>query len=180
MNALRYATTMAFLVVLGLCSMQVCEAGPLEVVTTSLPSGTEMVPYSAQLRVKNGVRPYTWLAPDALTELSQANSFKAVGSARGWHADDDCWLVTLPFEFPFFGTEYTNLYVSSNGTITVDGPFTGFIPDVDTFMQRAMICALWNDLSTEAPDDIRVKVTSGAVTIYWDCHYPMVARSTSR
>ena len=51
------------------------------------------------------------------TELLIPNEFQIVGTARGWHADDSSWAYTLPFAFNYYGVNYTNIKVSSNGKI---------------------------------------------------------------
>ncbi len=140
--------------------------------TSSLPSGMETVPYSVQLQATNGVPPYAWSIPSDYTEQSQPNSFTGtVGVAKGWHADDNSWKVTLPFEFPLFGKARTNLYVNSNGTLTFDGFFSQFWVDMNTFKQQEMIAPLLADLSTYSPDDIYVETSSNTVTVRWDGHY---------
>ena len=144
---------------------------PIEITTASLPSGMEMVPYGAVLEATNGVAPYTWRVAVGLVEGTQSNSFSAVGTTQGWHADDNCWMIEIPFAFPFFGASHTNLYINSNGTITFDGFFSGYSQDFNTFASRQMIAALWDDLSTDDPDDIRIETGSDAVTVYWDGHY---------
>ena len=141
------------------------------ITTPSLPNGMEMIPYSAVLDATNGVPPYMWSVPSGFVEESQANSFTAVGTAQGWHADDNCWAVSIPFDFPFYGNNRNTLYINSNGTITFDGYFSQYWVDFDTFKQREMISALWAYLSTYDPDDIRVEVGSDVATIYWDGHY---------
>ncbi len=143
----------------------------LEITTTILPSGTETVPYSAWLEATDGTPPYTWDVAEGFTETSQANSFSNVGAAQGWHEDDNCWTMTIPFEFPFFGETHTNLYINSNGTITFDEEFSSWVPDFDTFKTRQMIAPLWGDLTTEAPGDIYVNLGADSVTVRWGARY---------
>jgi len=143
----------------------------IDITTSTMPSGMEMVPYNATLQATNGTPPYTWSVAEGYAEASQANSFSAVGTAQGWHADDNCWSVSIPFDFPFYGSNRNTLYINSNGTITFDGYFSQFWVDFDTFRQQEMISALSGDLSTYDPDDIRVEVGPDEATIYWDAHY---------
>ena len=144
----------------------------LEIATTSLSAGMEMVPYDTTLQAINGTPPYVWsLAEGYYYEQSSGNSFAESGTAQGWHADDNCWSVSIPFDFPFYGSNRNTLYINSNGTITFDGYFSQFWVSFDTFKQREMISALWSDLSTYDPDDIRVEVGSDSATVYWDAHY---------
>ena len=40
------------------------------------------------------------------------------GVSQGWSGDDVSHSYTLPFSFPFFGQNYSTIYVSTNGLIT--------------------------------------------------------------
>ena len=43
------------------------------------------------------------------------NAFAAVGTAQNWRSDDTYWTLAFPFAFPFYDSNYTSVYVSSNG-----------------------------------------------------------------
>ena len=144
---------------------------PLEITTELLPSGMEMVPYSACLRATNGILPYKWSVKEGIVELPQANSFTAVGSGQTWNADDSCWALSIPFQFPFYGKNRDTLYINSNGTITFDGSFSQYWSDLNTLKNREMIAPMWRDLTTYSPDDVYVEVYASEVTVRWAAHY---------
>lgn len=155
------------------------QASVLDISTTSLPGGMTMLPYTATLTATGGVTPYVWSIVTGYTEQSSSSSFSLSGTARGWHADDGSWQMSLPFSFPFYGNTYTSLYVSSNGTITFDGSHTDWNESVDGLKSRKMIAALWDDLSTLSPDDIYVTTEPDLVTIRWAGHYLSSADAVS-
>ena len=142
----------------------------LEIDTASLPSGMERIPYSHQLEATNGVAPFTWHAK--YSEQAAINSFSEVGFPQDWHADDQTWQLDLPFNFPFFGQQYTNCWVDSNGLIRFDGSGSDFYPSMNEMIQTPMIAVLWGDLWTKSDDDdIRIERGSDHITIHWDAAY---------
>lgn len=144
---------------------------PLEVVTRILPAAQVGKTYSTTLSASGGVAPYTWsVAPAGYTESRSANSFSAVGTAKGWKDDDNCWSLTLPFAFPFYGSSYSTVWVNSNGTLTFDGSFGEYSPSTSKFYSKAMIAVLWRDLNTSS-GDIYVQSSADAVTIRWSGIY---------
>lgn len=70
---------------------------------------------------------------------------------------DDCsQLQTLSFSFPFYGTEYNSINVSSNGYITFGGGYSGYsnYPLPSSNMAPNLIAAFYDDLSTSYSGDI--------------------------
>jgi len=90
------------------------------------------------------------------------------GYSMGWHDDDASWQYTLPFDFPFYGIYYRDIYISSNGLITFIGPDSDFgnsIPDLAT---KLAIAPAWDDWVTNYPHDIYIWENSTHVGIRWD------------
>lgn len=143
----------------------------LAVTAAALPPAMEKVAYEAQLVATNGTMPYAWsLRSGEYSRHSDEGSFKEVGSAQGWQADDACWEIELPFDFPFYESTYRKVYVSSNGTLAFDGYLDEYIASRETFTNRAMIAVLWNDLQTSY-GDIYVAASADSVTIRWNGFY---------
>ncbi len=80
------------------------------------------------------------------------------GIGMGWHGYYKSWEYTLPFAFPFYGKNYTTIYVSSNGLITFNGPDTSPINSVYGLAQMLAIAPAWHVWRTDgdASDDIYV------------------------
>ncbi len=94
--------------------------------------------------------------------------FPGGGVAQGWNADEEVWSLALPFPFPFYETQYTTLYVSSNG-------FVDFVPCTSEpvsdplYMRSSLrIAPLWADLTTEgANEDVYVESAADHVRVRW-------------
>ena len=143
------------------------DGDPLSLLTSDLPPAMEKVAYEAQLVATNGTLPYAWsLRWHDYSRYSDDGSFKEVGTAQGWRADDACWELDLPFDFPFYDSTYRKVYVSSNGTLAFDGYLDEYSASVETFTNRAMVAVLWNDLQT-TEGDIYVAESADSVTIRW-------------
>ncbi|RLC65831.1 MAG: hypothetical protein DRI48_06125, partial [Chloroflexi bacterium] len=142
----------------------------LEITTSSLPSGTAGLPYSATLEATGGLLPYAWsMMP---TEALSANQTPAGGVAKGWNGDEEAWAYTLPFSFPFGDSTYTSVYVCSNGYLD----FANSVPDcmnsTEELKSNVRIAPLWSDLFTyeiyideSAPHQVTIRWEGDE---YWD------------
>ena len=69
-------------------------------------------------------------------------------------------MIALPFSFPFYGTAYNSLVVSTNGYISFDVSLTGTFSEWDltagdvpnTTYDRALIMGPWHDLDPSVPN----------------------------
>jgi hypothetical protein len=75
----------------------------------------------------------------------------SIGTAQTFTTDDQTLTVTLPFSFPFYGTNYTTGNLSSNGNLHFGTASTSYsnvgIPN--TAVPNAMIAPFWDDLSPQ-------------------------------
>jgi hypothetical protein len=89
----------------------------------------------------------------------------------GLDSADDAWVeVALTgITLPFCGTNWTSLFVSSNGLITFDDGSLDYAESASSFTttQAPAITALWDDLSTIVSGDVYGVVFTDAVGIYW-------------
>jgi hypothetical protein len=85
-------------------------------------------------------------------------------------ADDDSVRIALQFEFPFFGQDYQELWVNSDGNVTFNGP------DFDTTERNAArvltggprICPLFSDLDpTRVGASVRVLSAIDRLVVSW-------------
>jgi len=146
---------------------------PPQIVTPGLPDGTLGVPYGpVQLEATGGQPELVWEVLPAgqyyETDLG-SSQFAEVGTARGWHADDNNWTYTLPFAFPFYGQAYTTCYVCSNGFINFGGPDSSYSNSDSGLIAATRIAALWDDLRTDGTgNDIFIdESVPDQVTIRW-------------
>jgi hypothetical protein len=73
---------------------------------------------------------------------------------------DDCYQSqTLSFPFPFYGNNFSSIYVSSNGYITLGTPNAGYsnYPLPSTSAPINLIAGFWDDLNTTGTGDIYFK-----------------------
>ncbi|MEW6040848.1 MAG: hypothetical protein AB1633_04945, partial [Elusimicrobiota bacterium] len=106
------------------------------------------------------------------TETTISNSFLNSGSSMNWHADDSYWQYTLPFAFNFYGSTYTTTYVGSNGYITFDTGYTGYLNNQSILLAKKMISVFWKDLYTngsgQSNEDIYIyQPSTYSVCIRW-------------
>ncbi len=85
--------------------------------------------------------------------ITNVGSFAAV--AVGWEtnfgefwtsADDTSTLRTLPFPFPFYGTNRTSVHVGTNGYITFGSGDSTYVETVQAFSSLPRISAFFDDL----------------------------------
>ena len=142
------------------------------IATAALPNGLVNQPYPPlQLEAVGGDLPLVWSLIDNFGEDSLgANQFAVVGSPRGWQADDAAFDYTLPFSFPFYGQNYTQVKIATDGWINF-GPFVGSTWNNSTALLQAnrRIAVMWDDLKTNVPGgDIFIDETvAGQVTVRW-------------
>jgi hypothetical protein len=112
------------------------------------------------------------IPPYAEAPQTQDNFYQWVGTAQNWRSDDGYWNLNLPFAFPFYGTSYTNVSVSSNGLLQFSGSDAPNDPNHSDsrLLADVRIAPLWTDLRTDQPgNDIFVSTSvTGQVTIRWN------------
>lgn len=83
--------------------------------------------------------------------------------------DDDSALIDLPFQFPFYGRTYGQVYVQSDGNLTFLFPEAR--SDPRTYTRAAIgpprICPLFRDLDPSVGGRVRVDARPDAVTVSW-------------
>lgn len=146
---------------------------PPTITTTQLPMGAMGCAYGPfQLTADQGQPTLVWEVAGAgdynETDLG-SSQFASVGTAQGWHADDNAWSYTLPFAFPFYDNQYTQVWVSSNGFLNFGGPDFTFSNSDSALIAATRIAPLWDDLRTDSGgSDIYIDTSvSGQVTIRW-------------
>ena len=92
-------------------------------------------------------------------------------------SDDDSKKVEIEFDFPFFGEEYTELFVNSDGNLTFGkGDAASWARDLQRFLAESpRIGVLYTDLNPFAPfpdpfgetPTVEVKQASNQVTVTW-------------
>jgi subtilisin family serine protease len=99
---------------------------------------------SALLAVDGGNDPY-------VPTESTADALTTGGTDVGLHADDGLQSYNLPWPFPFYGTPYSTITLSSNGIIYLANPPTGNDADSSAAALNYLtaIAGMWDDLRTD-------------------------------
>ncbi|HEX8071798.1 MAG TPA: S8 family serine peptidase, partial [Pyrinomonadaceae bacterium] len=102
---------------------------------------------------------------------SAATALTTGGTPLNLHADDSSQTVNLPFNFPFYGQNYANATISTNGIIYLGIGPTGNDAGNDTAALNYLtaVAGLWDDLRTDrrAGDDIYVTQDADRVVYRW-------------
>ncbi len=163
--------------------------------TATLPPASLGVAYSQTLLASGGTTPRTFSEWRSSPSYAQSDlgtqSFASGGTAQNWKADDNVWSLNLPFAFPYWETQYTKVYVSSNGFVDLApcDAEAGNRPDWLRFSLR--IAPLWDDLTTNfSGGNVFVDTSvSGQVRIRWaartlsgnnDCNFALRLFSDGR
>lgn len=105
------------------------------------------------------------------TESLGANGFSAVGAAKSWQGDDRVYEYSLPFSFSYYGTNYSTVWVSTNGYIHLDSNYSDPVSTRDKLKSNKIIAPLWMDLVTnglaQSGEDIYIQENADNVIIYW-------------
>ncbi|MDA3910636.1 MAG: T9SS type A sorting domain-containing protein [Bacteroidales bacterium] len=119
---------------------------PPEITTESFPVATIYEPYSHQLLATNGTEPYSWswdmdfeIENEIGTYPSLSGSSISTGGAN--YAEYE-----LPFEFPYYDSVYSSIYVYKTGAIMMEALPTDLPYNSDddvVFFNRKMIAALY-------------------------------------
>jgi hypothetical protein len=87
----------------------------------------------------------------------------------GWSADDASYLLNLPWSFNYYGTEYTSVYVCTNGFLDFTSSSIDYSNSQTELINSVRIAPLWDDIRTDGGGDIYVDTTNpDAVSIRWE------------
>ena len=134
-------------------SVDAWHPAPLAVVAQSLPSGKQLENYTATLSAKGGKAPYAWSAAGDYILSRTASTFTAVRDAclrKSIAKSSTSFRFQLPFVFPFYGKNYTSVYVDEDGCLIFKGenlPEKWWPRPIGDLKRRAMISPLWDDNS---------------------------------
>lgn len=113
---------------------------------------------------------YTWIDSDAPNGPKfEWDDISGTGTPLTL-LDDDYELISLNFSFPFFGNNYTTMYVNSNGYISFGAGATTRInsPIPSTAPPGNFIAAFWDDLNPMAGGTVYYKNTENKSIVQFD------------
>ena len=112
--------------------------------------------------------------PSIDESLAGSSTFTSGGTSNNWRTDDRLYNYTLPFSFPFFGDNVSNIQVSTNGVLwmcNTCGENTGY-PSPNELLYKKVIAPLWGDWVTngvgQSAEDIYIdESVPNQVTFTW-------------
>jgi hypothetical protein len=87
--------------------------------------------------------------PRIYVESEETKGFTTSGGvAQDWKADEQCWTQALPFTFNFYGTDYNQVHVCSNGYLDFTNNVPAYQNSTVDLINATRIAPLWDDLDT--------------------------------
>jgi len=86
------------------------------------------------------------------------------------YVDDAYFTYNLPFAFTFFGTTYTQAFISTNGLITFGSGTSSYTDSPSGLASYVGITPAWNDwiINPSINKDVRLGVANSSLTVQWD------------
>ncbi len=104
-----------------------------------------------------------YLSPITYTSSQPAFSYRNITGTNLNLVDDSLAKITPPFPIQFGGTSFPELFVASNGTISLSGPFIDFtnfsLPDIAS---QVTVFPFWDDLVATGADNVYFQVIGSA------------------
>ncbi len=118
-----------------------------EIITDILPTTGLNTVYSHQLTAEGGATPYTWRLKQEYNESTTATSYPAItsGMLTPTNNDDGYASKSLDFSFPFYGEQFDQVYISTDGSI-VFAPEFNYIRTEDALKSNKIIGVFAHDL----------------------------------
>ncbi len=81
--------------------------------------------------------------------------------------DGSTGLISLPFNFCFYGTSQTNMYINNNGNISFGASYGTFSSNPFPDATYVMVAPFWADVDTRGTGEVWYKVTPSYAIIRW-------------
>ena len=95
--------------------------------------------------------PITTVTSGNYSQSRLPQEFIPNGTHFNLRGDDIARNLTLPWPFNFYGTNYTQLWISTDGLISFTGPDLSYLAQNGSFISKTAIAPLWTDLRTDVP-----------------------------
>ncbi|MBN1979894.1 MAG: T9SS type A sorting domain-containing protein, partial [Chitinivibrionales bacterium] len=142
----------------------------MRIETSQLPVAQANVPYITKLLASGGKGLYQWSLDTNTWTVTQAkDTFPAIAttSVKPNNLDDGVAEQKLEFPFPFYGTSYSTIYISTDGSIVFTPDFN-YIRSPMILPQYRVITVCGADLTFEYPgDSIYFEGSKDSATIRW-------------
>lgn len=82
--------------------------------------------------------------------------------------DGSSAVISLPFNFCFYGNPESELYINNNGNVSFGGIFTSSTPFNFPFAGFKVIAPFWSDVDTRARGGVFYKLLPNALIVNWE------------
>ena len=102
--------------------------------------------------------------------LNSSGSVNLLGLGSGGFIDDTFFTYSLPFTFNYFGTNYNQAFITTNGLITFGSGTASYTDSVSALSGIRAISPAWNDWILNASDgkDIRIAPSANSLGVRWN------------
>src|SRR6185436_7373889 len=158
------------------------KSGKLKVSSVETPKGNAIV-FSPNLQRNGNPGQNQTHAQHALCNclIPLDSTFQVVPFTNGTppeyrNDDGSSPLITLPFNFCFYGTNYTDVYINNNGNISFNNPYFTYSPVGFPSNQYFMVAPFWGDVDTRTNFQtgttlsglVYYKITPTSLIVKWD------------
>ncbi len=124
-----------------------------EITTADLSQGIVNQVYSQQLDAIDGQAPYKWSIKIDYAEETLTGTFPTATNQLTPNDNDDGYASqTIDFDFPFYGTNYNELFISTDGSIIFEPDFS-YIRSEDAIKGAKVISVFGSDLMIYPADN---------------------------
>lgn len=81
--------------------------------------------------------------------------------------DGSTSLLSIPFNFCLYGTNYTSLYINNNGNVSFGTSYFTFSSSPFPDSNFVMVAPFWSDVDTRGTGSVLYKITPTAVFVNW-------------
>ncbi|MCK5075022.1 MAG: hypothetical protein KAR38_01545, partial [Calditrichia bacterium] len=149
---------------------KIVEFDPVIITTSGLPSTFPNQQYSHQLSATGGTEPYYWSIKLDYEESELSQTFPNITTTElvPNNYDDGTVVQELDFSFPFFGEEYNELIISTDGSILFSGSFV-YLRNESALQQYKAISVYAADLEvqTDQGDGLWYEGDENSATFHW-------------
>ena len=105
------------------------------------------------------------------TEELIDNEYFEEGTESNFKADDKVLILNMTDYFPikFYGNEYSEIYISTNGFIDLSNSLDDYTNNDNDLKNNCRIAPFWSDLTTEN-GDIYLSINTERLYIRWEAH----------
>ncbi len=102
--------------------------------------------------------------------LNSTGAVNLLGLGSGGYIDDTFFSYNLPFTFNYFGTNYNQAYITTNGLVTFGSGTASYSDSVNGLSYIRAIAPAWNDwiLDASVGKDIRIAPSVNSLGVRWN------------